>query len=156
MYAWLRPASRQVSCSGLCSRRIAARGPLDVSLLTKLQVLGSVDQGSNAGWTLVNKASEALSLQLKPRMSCGDFGVLRTAALAGMGVACSQDVPAGGIWPTVGWCGGRSIGRVSKASSIWCSPPVAAGHRPRAPSSTISPKPSTAPHSWVIGPASIG
>lgn len=74
---------------------------LDIGLLTKVPVLSSVDQGSDAGWTLANKAGEVRTLRLEPRMSCGDFGVLRTASLAGLGVAllpehaCRQELADG-------------------------------------------------------------
>lgn len=62
-----------------------------VSVLAELPTLSPTDQIGELEWELVDPHGEARLVKHTPRMTCGDFGALRDAAAAGLGVAFLPD-----------------------------------------------------------------
>jgi DNA-binding transcriptional LysR family regulator len=60
-------------------------------MLTELPTLSPSDQIGELEWELLDAAGEARTVKHTPRMTCGDFGALRDAAAAGLGVAFLPD-----------------------------------------------------------------
>lgn len=69
--------------------------------LSELPTLSPTDQIGALEWELIDGAGEARTVRHTPRLTCGDFGALRDAAAAGLGVAflpdhvCRQDLERG-------------------------------------------------------------
>lgn len=69
--------------------------------LAELPTLSPTDQIGELEWELLNAAGEVRSVKHTPRLTCGDFGALRDAAAAGLGVAflpdhvCREDLECG-------------------------------------------------------------
>ncbi|MCB8880599.1 LysR family transcriptional regulator [Acidisoma cellulosilytica] len=80
------------------SRRILVASPnlargigQDIAALATLPVLGTGDDFEAVEWLMESTTGETRRMTLTPRMSCGDFTVVRQAALAGIGVALLPD-----------------------------------------------------------------
>lgn len=72
--------------------RLAARcAGQPITALADLPTLSSTEQMGELEWELVDAAGEAKLVRHVPRMTCGDFGALREAAAAGLGVALLPD-----------------------------------------------------------------
>lgn len=73
--------------------------PLD--RLAELPTLSPTDQIGELAWELLDGAGQARLIKHTPRLTCGDFGALRDAAAAGLGVAflpdhvCREDLERG-------------------------------------------------------------
>ncbi|MGH6634310.1 MAG: LysR substrate-binding domain-containing protein, partial [Sphingopyxis sp.] len=81
------------------SRRILIASPSlanriagsDVTALAQLPTLSSASDGEEATWRLENREGAVESVRHRPRLGCDDFGAIRAAALAGLGVALLPD-----------------------------------------------------------------
>lgn len=62
-----------------------------LATLAELPTLSPTDQIGELEWELLNAEGEARLVKHTPRMTCGDFGALRDAAAAGLGVAFLPD-----------------------------------------------------------------
>lgn len=62
-----------------------------LAALAELPTLSPTDQIGELEWELLDLAGEARSVKHTPRLTCGDFGALRDAAAAGLGVAFLPD-----------------------------------------------------------------
>ena len=62
-----------------------------LAALAELPTLSPTDQIGELEWELVDTAGQARSVKHTPRLTCGDFGALRDAAAAGLGVAFLPD-----------------------------------------------------------------
>lgn len=62
-----------------------------LSFLAELPTLSPTDQIGELEWEFVNAEGAARTVTHTPRMTCGDFGALRDAAAAGLGVAFLPD-----------------------------------------------------------------
>jgi DNA-binding transcriptional LysR family regulator len=73
----------------------------EIEALTCLPTLSSTDEAGEIDWALFNAHGAERRIRHEPRLSCGDFLVVREAAIAGLGVAllpdhsCSADLAAG-------------------------------------------------------------
>jgi DNA-binding transcriptional LysR family regulator len=63
----------------------------DVNLLASWPTLSPTEEAGQDVWELVGPEERTLTVRHEPRMTCGDFGALRTAAVAGLGVALLPD-----------------------------------------------------------------
>lgn len=63
----------------------------DVAALERLPTLSSTDEAGEIEWELFGPNGHLRRLRHEPRMTCGDFGALLDAAVAGMGVALLPD-----------------------------------------------------------------
>ena len=59
----------------------------DLDTLLELPTLASMDQLGPITWDFFDSTQQQRSITHSPRMTCADFGALRSAALAGLGVA---------------------------------------------------------------------
>ncbi|WP_029002906.1 LysR substrate-binding domain-containing protein [Azorhizobium doebereinerae] len=105
------------------SRRILVAGPAlahrlgaDIAALADLPTLGSGDEMGDVAWDLVGPQGALFSHVHAPRMTCADFGALREAVAAGLGVAllpdhvCRADLASGRIARVFpGWGGQTGI-----------------------------------------------
>jgi DNA-binding transcriptional LysR family regulator len=82
------------------SRRILVASPAlasrlgdtkEVERLASLPTLSPAEQAGQDVWELVGPEQRTSTLRHEPRMTCGDFGALREAAIAGLGVALLPD-----------------------------------------------------------------
>ncbi|WP_257460406.1 LysR substrate-binding domain-containing protein [Archangium lipolyticum] len=89
------------------SRRILVASPAlakrlgdttEASTLTSHPTLSATEQAGQDVWELVGPGQRMITLHHEPRMACGDFGALREAALAGLGVALLPDHTC---WPAL-------------------------------------------------------
>jgi DNA-binding transcriptional LysR family regulator len=62
-----------------------------LSVLSELPTLSPTDQIGELEWELLDPDGEARTVKHTPRMTCGDFGALRDAAAAGLGIAFLPD-----------------------------------------------------------------
>lgn len=77
------------------SKRILVAAPklakqcknVDLDALLELPTLASTDQTGPVTWEFFNSFDQQRSISHHPRMTCADFGALRCAALAGLGIA---------------------------------------------------------------------
>ncbi|WNG58791.1 LysR family transcriptional regulator [Archangium gephyra] len=78
------------------SRRILVASPSLVSRLGELRdvarlaswpTLGTSEDAGQEVWELVGPGEQTVSVRHEPRLACGDFGALREAASAGLGIA---------------------------------------------------------------------
>lgn len=94
------------------SRRILVASPAlaqrlegtnDITALTSVPTLSSAEQAGEDVWEFVGPGERTASVRHEPRMACGDFGAVREAAIAGLGVAmlprhsCWAAIRAGGL-----------------------------------------------------------
>jgi DNA-binding transcriptional LysR family regulator len=114
------------------------RTPEDLAPLPTLSMGEHMDRDR---WDLVNAVGEVRSYVQAPRLCCEDLGMLRAAALAGLGVAllpedsCVEDVRRGALVHVLPqWSSQRAL-------STWFSRRPGACCRPFELSSIISPKP---------------
>jgi DNA-binding transcriptional LysR family regulator len=63
----------------------------DLASLSDLPTLATTDQMGEITWEFFGPKDESHSIVHKPRMACVDFGALRDAAVAGLGVALLPD-----------------------------------------------------------------
>ncbi|WP_242126264.1 LysR substrate-binding domain-containing protein [Sphingobium sp. Sx8-8] len=81
------------------SRRILVAAPhfsspctgSPVDRLAQLPTLSSSDDPGAIEWELTGPGGAAVRIRHEPRMTCGDFPALKTAAIAGMGIALLPD-----------------------------------------------------------------
>ncbi len=80
------------------SRRILVAGPGlakrlggDIDTLLLHPTLGTSDEMGEMAWHLEDEDGRKRVVRHEPRMSCGDFSAVRTAAIAGMGIAFLPD-----------------------------------------------------------------
>lgn len=59
----------------------------DISALPEIPTLATTDQIGPIIWEFFDSRNKQQSITHQPRMSCADFGALRCAALAGLGIA---------------------------------------------------------------------
>ncbi|WP_375765718.1 LysR substrate-binding domain-containing protein [Archangium gephyra] len=78
------------------SRRILVASPTlvprlgdlrDAALLASWPTLSATEETGQDVWELVGPEERTISVRHEPRLTCGDFGALRVAAEAGLGVA---------------------------------------------------------------------
>ncbi len=81
---------------------LQAHGPIeDPDDLARMPALGFGSPDGKVRWTLASDSGPAREVALVPRLTTGDFNVMRAAALAGIGVTllptefCSEDIRAG-------------------------------------------------------------
>jgi len=93
------------------SRRILVASPAlanqaasgDFSALATLPTLSSSGEEGEVVWSLEGPGGEKRSHAHVPRLSCGDFGAIRRAAMAGLGVAllpdhsCAEELRSGAL-----------------------------------------------------------
>lgn len=65
--------------------------PLTVERLGQLPTLASSDSIGDATWHLIGPHGRTMELKHEPRIACGDFDLIRAAAIAGIGVALLPD-----------------------------------------------------------------
>ena len=70
-------------------------GSLTLERLTDLPTLSMFDERDEVAWELVGPNGESQTLQHRPRLLCSSFVVLRTSAIAGMGVTILPEYVAG-------------------------------------------------------------
>lgn len=81
------------------SRRVLLASPAlangiatsDIGALAALPTLSTSDEGAQVTWSLEASEGRAHSLTHAPRYGCADFGAVRDAAIAGLGVALLPD-----------------------------------------------------------------
>jgi DNA-binding transcriptional LysR family regulator len=78
----------------VCELLVASRGYLDRATrpqrpeqLAELHTLGFAPEAERQTWELIGPESESVRIEHAPRLVCHDFVVLRSAALAGLGIA---------------------------------------------------------------------
>ncbi|MFY0569459.1 LysR substrate-binding domain-containing protein [Archangium lansingense] len=78
------------------SRRILVASPAlvprlgdlrNIALLASWPTLSTSEEPGQDVWELVGPEERTVSVRHEPRLTCGDFGALRTAAVAGLGIA---------------------------------------------------------------------
>jgi DNA-binding transcriptional LysR family regulator len=75
----------------------------DLDALVALPTLASTDQTGTITWDFFDSNEQRRSVSHDPRMTCADFGALRCAALAGLGIAllpehfCSKELASGSL-----------------------------------------------------------
>lgn len=84
--------------------------------LKRLPTLSQTERAGPEVWTLNGPNGARASVELEPRLACGDFAVVRQAALDGVGVAllpetvCGCDLREGRLEQVLpGWEGGEGI-----------------------------------------------
>lgn len=81
--------------------KLCKKGDLDA--LSELPTLASTDQIGLVTWDFFDANGTQRSVTHQPRMTCADFGALRSAALAGLGIAllpehfCSKELDEGSL-----------------------------------------------------------
>ncbi len=85
----LAKSRRILVASPAVAERLA--GVTGVEDLVSVPTLSPTEQGGEDRWELVGPKGRSVSLRHEPRMSSGDFHVLRAAAIAGLGVALLPD-----------------------------------------------------------------
>ncbi len=81
--------------------KLCKKGDLDT--LLELPTLASTDQIGAVTWDFFDADGAQRSVTHQPRMTCADFGALRSAALAGLGIAllpehfCSKELDEGSL-----------------------------------------------------------
>ncbi|MBW6420071.1 LysR family transcriptional regulator [Rhizobium sp. XQZ8] len=63
----------------------------DIGQLSDLPILATSDDANEIDWHLETDDGRRHTLRHLPRMGCADFGIVRTAAIAGLGVALLPD-----------------------------------------------------------------
>jgi DNA-binding transcriptional LysR family regulator len=93
-----------------------ARGINDIEDLKLLPTLSTSDDQADSDWHLVTDDSRTHVLRHAPRVGCADFSAVRTAAIAGLGVAflpdhtCRQALDAGSLVRVLpAWRGMRGL-----------------------------------------------
>ena len=73
----------------IASPSLAARlgDTRDVAQLASWPTLSTSEEPGQEVWELVGPEARTVSVRHEPRLTCGDFGALREAALAGLGIA---------------------------------------------------------------------
>ncbi|WP_232492750.1 LysR family transcriptional regulator [Novosphingobium kaempferiae] len=84
----LAHSRRILVASPALANRMAGRG---VDVLATLPTLSSSGEDGEVTWRLEGPEGATHEVRHVPRLSCGDFGAIRTAALAGLGVAMLPD-----------------------------------------------------------------
>lgn len=80
---------------------LARHGPVDIARLGRLPTLTHTEQASRERWLLTAPDGRTEEVIHEPVLCCSDFAILRSAALAGLGIAllpdqvCSEEVEAG-------------------------------------------------------------
>ncbi|QMV74420.1 LysR family transcriptional regulator [Comamonas piscis] len=75
----------------------------DLQLLAELPTLASTEQTGTISWEFWDGDGQPSAITHTPRMTCADFGALRSAALAGLGIAllpehfCSKELELGSL-----------------------------------------------------------
>jgi DNA-binding transcriptional LysR family regulator len=75
----------------------------DLASLSDLPTLATTDQMGDITWEFLGPNDESRAVVHKPRMCCVDFGALRDAAVAGLGVAllpthaCARELANGNL-----------------------------------------------------------
>jgi DNA-binding transcriptional LysR family regulator len=89
--------------------KLCKKGDLDA--LSELPTLASTDQIGLVTWDFFDANGTQRSVTHQPRMTCADFGALRSAALAGLGIAllpehfCSKELDEGSLVHVLPkWC----------------------------------------------------
>lgn len=106
--------SRRILVAGAAlANAVGAEGPAG---LAGLPTLASTDEPGEIVWELEGPDGRTFSHRHEPRMSCGDFAALRTAAADGLGVAlipdhiCRADLASGRLVRVLpGWGGQKGI-----------------------------------------------
>ncbi|GGD15220.1 transcriptional regulator [Franconibacter daqui] len=105
------------------SRRIlvaspALAGKLDgnIDTLSLQATLGTSDEPGELAWQLEHEQGKSCLIRHEPRMSCADFSAIRSAAMAGLGIAlmpdhvCAEQLKRGELVQVYrGWQGQRGI-----------------------------------------------
>lgn len=65
---------------------IAERPELSIDTLSRMPTLAMSDESGHARWRLVGSGGQAVVVVHEPRIGSGDFNLLRTAAIEGLGV----------------------------------------------------------------------
>ena len=103
-------STRVLVASPALANRCAGQ-PLEA--LAQLPTLSPTDQIGELEWELLDPAGQARTVRHMPRLTCGDFGALRDAAAAGLGVAflpdhvCREDLERGRLVRVFPDWGGR-------------------------------------------------
>lgn len=84
----LAHSRRILVASPALANRLAGRG---VDVLATLPTLSSSGEDGEVTWRLEGPEGAMHEVRHVPRLSCGDFSAIRTAALAGLGVAMLPD-----------------------------------------------------------------
>ena len=75
----------------IAAPRVAKEAGSSLEALASLPTLATVDDADEIEWHLEHSAGAMHVLRHSPRMSCSDFGAIREAAAAGLGVALLPD-----------------------------------------------------------------
>jgi DNA-binding transcriptional LysR family regulator len=73
----------------------------DIAMLSTLPTLATTDQMGEITWEFFGPDNEPFAITHKPRMACVDFGALRDATVAGLGIAllpghaCCKEIDSG-------------------------------------------------------------
>ena len=84
-----------------CGKLAAELEGRPIATLANTPTLGSDETAAEEIWDFAGPAGETVSIQHVPRLACSDYGVLREAAMAGLGVAllpshlCRQELADG-------------------------------------------------------------
>jgi DNA-binding transcriptional LysR family regulator len=88
----------------------------DLDHLASFATLATADQGEFADWFLETDDGRSQVFRHEPRMGCGDFGAVRDAAVAGLGIAllpdhlCRQALDSGDLVRVLpDWRGRRGV-----------------------------------------------
>lgn len=84
----LAHSRRILIASPALANRIAGN---DLGALAKVPTLSSASDGDDVTWLLEHRDGTVDSIRHHPRLGCDDFGAIRAAALAGLGVALLPD-----------------------------------------------------------------
>jgi len=84
----LAHSRRILIASPALANRIAGRG---IDILGEVPTLSSSGEDGDIIWRLEGPDGDTRDVRHAPRLSCGDFGAIRAAALAGLGVAMLPD-----------------------------------------------------------------
>lgn len=74
----------------VASPRLASQ-VVDVEQLARLPALSTSDDGDTVEWRLEAGDGRTQAVRVEPRLGCGDMAAVRTAAMAGLGVALLPD-----------------------------------------------------------------
>lgn len=105
------------------SRRILVASPTlarqldgNIDALPLQPTLGTSDEPGEISWQLEHEQGKSCLIRHEPRMSCADFGAVRAAAMAGLGIAllpdhvCAEQLKRGELEQVYrGWQGQRGI-----------------------------------------------
>ena len=75
----------------IAAPRLAMEAGASLEALASLPTLATIDDADEIEWHLEHSAGAAHVLRHSPRMSCSDFGAIREAAVAGLGIGLLPD-----------------------------------------------------------------